>query len=532
MLKVLLKKQLTEVFKGYFYDAKKNRMRSKGAIAAWFVFFFILIVGILGGMFTALSVSLCDPLVQAGMGWLYFLLMSGIAVVLGAFGSVFNTYSGLYLAKDNDQLLSLPIPVRTIITARLMNVYLMGSLYAAVAFLPALIVYWITAGPTAARVICGLILLLILTFLVLILSCLLGWAVARISVRLKNKSFVTVFGALVLIAAYYFFYFKANVFIRSMLANAEIYGARIKGAAGVLYLFGRIGEGDWLSAAVFAAVITALSALVWIALTRSFLRIAAMGGKTGRAVYREKTAKVRSPFRALVGKELGKFASSPTYMLNCGLPILFIPICGVLLLLKGREVLGVLNGVFAARPDTAAVLVCTVLCMLISMNDMAAPAVSLEGKSLWLSQSLPLEARTVLRAKAAPELLLTGVPTAFAALCAAAVLDASPAVRALCVLQPLTFSLFSAAFHTAIGIRVPLLSWTNELAPIKQSAAVTIAIFGGWALDVALAGIYLLAGYRIGAALYLLLGTLAAAAASVLLLRWLDTRGAALFRAL
>ena len=39
MLKVLLKKQLAEVFKGYFYDAKKNRMRSKGAVIAWFVFF-------------------------------------------------------------------------------------------------------------------------------------------------------------------------------------------------------------------------------------------------------------------------------------------------------------------------------------------------------------------------------------------------------------------------------------------------------------------------------------------------------------
>ena len=34
MLKVLLKKQVAEVFKGYFYDAKKNKMRSKKSIAA------------------------------------------------------------------------------------------------------------------------------------------------------------------------------------------------------------------------------------------------------------------------------------------------------------------------------------------------------------------------------------------------------------------------------------------------------------------------------------------------------------------
>ena len=159
MLKVLLKKQLSEVFKSYFYDAKKNRMRSKAAIAGWFIFFFVIMVGMMGGIFTFLSLSLCESLVQAGVGWLYFLIMGGVSVFLGAFGSVFNTYSGLYLAKDNDLLLSMPIPVRTIMAARLANVYLMGAMYSAVVLLPALIVYWIVAGITAARVVCGLLLI-------------------------------------------------------------------------------------------------------------------------------------------------------------------------------------------------------------------------------------------------------------------------------------------------------------------------------------------------------------------------------------
>ena len=48
-------------------------MRSKGAIAAWFVFFVVIMVGVLGGMFTFLSVSLCGGLTEAGVGWLYFL---------------------------------------------------------------------------------------------------------------------------------------------------------------------------------------------------------------------------------------------------------------------------------------------------------------------------------------------------------------------------------------------------------------------------------------------------------------------------
>lgn len=34
---------------------------------------------------------------------------------------MFNTYAGLYLANDNDLLLSMPIPIRTILCARLLG---------------------------------------------------------------------------------------------------------------------------------------------------------------------------------------------------------------------------------------------------------------------------------------------------------------------------------------------------------------------------------------------------------------------------
>ena len=529
MLKVLLKKQLAEVFKSYFYDAKKNKMRSKGAIIAWFVFFVVVMAGILGGIFTAVALSLCPPLVEMDLGWLYFLLMSGVAILLGAFGSVFNTYSGLYLAKDNDLLLSLPIPVRTVMAARLINVYLLGAMYAAPAMLPALIVYWITAGVTAARLICGLLLLLIVTVVVLLLSCLLGWVVAKISLRLKNKSFVSVLVALVFIGAYYFFYFKAADLIQDLLINAAVYGDRIKGAAYGLYLFGRIGEGDWLGAAIFTAVTAALFALTWFILSRSFLRVATATGRVGRKHYVEKQTRQRSAFGALLGKEFGRFTSSANYMLNCGMGVLLIPAVGVLLLIKGGEVLGLLEMVLEGRAGFTAVLVCAVLCMVASMNDSAAPAVSLEGKSLWIPQSLPVEPKTVLRAKASVQLIVTVVPMIFAAICAALVLQATPAVKVLVCVLPPVYAVFSALFCTVIGTKMPLLNWTNELAPIKQSGAVIIAIFGSWGVGIVLGGLYLLIGYRIGPAPYLLIWTVLFAAAAAASLRWLDTRGAGVF---
>ena len=62
MLKVLVKKELAEIFRSYFYNAKKNKARSKGATVAYFVLFALLMAGVLGGMFAMLAKTLCAPL--------------------------------------------------------------------------------------------------------------------------------------------------------------------------------------------------------------------------------------------------------------------------------------------------------------------------------------------------------------------------------------------------------------------------------------------------------------------------------------
>lgn len=532
MLKVLLKKQLYEVFKGYFYNAKKNEMRSKGGTVGYILLFVLIMVVFLGGTFTTMSLGICFGLTSAGMDWLYFLLMAMVAIALGAFGSVFNTYSSLYLAKDNDLLLSMPIPVRYIITARLLNVFLLGTMYSAVVFVPALIVYWVVAGATAAKVVCGLLMFLIIAAVVLILSCLLGWVVAKISLRLKNKSFVTVLISLVFIGAYYFVYFRARELIRDLVQNAAVYGAQIRGAAHGLYLFGRIGEGDWAATAVFLAGTAAVFALVCYVLSRSFLKIATASGNAAKVRYTEKRVKEKSAFGALLGKEFGRFTSSPNYMLNCGLGILLIPAAGVLLLIKGRMVVEALSRAISGKPDVAAVLLCAALGLLGAMNDTAAPSVSLEGKSIWIPQSLPVEPRTALRAKTAMQLILNGVPLLFTAVCAALTVETSPAVRLLLFLTPLFYAAFYAELCTVIAVRMPIMNWSNEVTPIKQSGGVLLSVFGGWGICAVMALGYLFAGWLLGAAVYLLIWSVLLAVLALIMHRWLGKKGAAVFAAL
>ena len=532
MLSVLLKKQLTEIFRNYFYNPKTNKARSKAAVAAYIVLFAVLMAVILGGMFTVLSAALCTPLTAAGLDWLYFALMALLATLLGAFGSVFNTYSGLYLAKDNDLLLSMPIPVNTLMASRLLGVYLMGLMYSGVVMLPAVIVYWVATPAPAAAVIGGVLLVFLLSVFVLALSCALGWLVAKISQKLKNKSFITVVLSLAFFGAYYFFYFKAEDLLQELLRSAAVYGARIKGAAYPLYLLGRVGTGDITAMLTVSAVILALFAALWVLLRRSFIRIATATGQSAKRAYRERAAVRRSVSSALLSKELCRFTASPNYMLNCGMGVLLMPLAGFTLLWKGADIRAALGAALGAEAGAyLSVMLTAALCMLAAMNDMAAPSVSLEGKSLWLLQSLPVTPWQVLRAKLRFQ-LLTAIPVLVCLVCAVIALPMAAAETALMAVLTLLFVAFSALLGLTLGLKMPHLHWTSELAPIKQSACVAITLLGGWGYALVLLFGFLLAGQRLGAAAYMGIFAVLTLLACVWLYRWLKKKGVVVFAAL
>lgn len=532
MTGILLKKQLYEIFRSYFYDAKKNKPRSKAATIGFFALYAVLMVGILGGMFAAMGIVLCLPLTAGGYGWLYFTLVSVLAVLLGVFGSVFNTFSGLYQARDNDLLLSLPIPVRSILAARLLGVYLMGLMFSGVVLLPCVIVYWVMAEHSVAVIVGGLLLVLAVSLIVLVLSCVLGWVVAKISAKLKRKSFLTVLIALVFFGLYYTVCFRASDLLQDLMQHMDTLGDALQGAY-PLYLPGRMGEGDWLAMLLVLAVTLALCAAVYVVLDRTFIGIATATGAAARTVYKEKAVKAAGASSALLRREFGRFTSSPNYMLNCGLGTVMLPILGVVLLVKMNDMLPVLQELAGSETSGfMATMLCAALCLVGTMNDMASSSVSLEGKNLWLAQSLPVTTWQVLRAKLLVQMLVTGLPMAVTS--ALVILALRPALpeAALLVVLPLLFVWLSAEFCLTLDLKRPNVVWTNEITVIKQRLTVLLAMLGGWLYAVAIAALYFLVGADMGAAWYLLAWAVLTAVLAVLLRGWLRRGGCRAFRAL
>jgi ABC-2 type transport system permease protein len=529
MTRALLKKQMLEVFSWLYQDSKSGKRRSTKGLVGYGLLY-LLLFGFLGVIFGFAAKMFCGPMINAHMGWLYWCMMGLIAIFFGVFGSVFNTYSSLYQAKDNDLLLSMPIPVSRILPVRLSGVYAMGLMYELIVMIPTMIIWFSTAPLSVVGTIHILLIPLVLSLLILVLSAVLGWVVALIAAKVKHKNIITVIVSLIFIAAYYYFYARAYSLLRELLLHLDAVGNTMKNVFYPLYHMGLAAEGNVLSMSIFAAIVFAAAAITYWVLSRSFLKLTTEKRGSDKTIYKDKTVKQVSVQSALLRKELQRFTGSANYMLNCGLGIILMPVSAAALVWKSdviREFITIPE--FA---DYIPLLAAAVICLLTTMNDMAAPSVSLEGKNLWIAQSLPVSGRQVLRAKLMLQLLLSWIP----AIPLVIVLEWLMRPQLFCaVLLPvlaLLFSLLMAEIGLSSNLKMPNFHWTSEIMPIKQSLPVAEALFGGWLIIAVFAGIYMLLQNVITVNAFLAMLCAVCFIAAGWLHHWLMTKGARIFETL
>jgi len=533
MLKALLKKQFMELFRGYFVSRKNGKARSKGQTVGLFILFAALIAyG--GAMVFGLAFGLGSQLMPLGMKWLYFTLMGSLAIMLGVFGSVFNTYTSLYRAKDNDLLISMPIPPSRIVLVRLSSVYGLGFLFTGVIWVPTLLYDWIFELPGAAEVIFGLLLWPFIAAFVSVLTCALGWVVALVSGKVSNKSFVTVALSVVLLGLYYVFCFRLTEILGALVENSEAIGGFMKVWFNYLYQMGQAAAGNGIGMLIFAGVTAGLSALCLWLMARTFIGLATRTADAPRAAHKAGAVKSHSVRAALLRREFKRFGASATYMLNCGLGLAFMAAIAVLALVKQDTLQTALAPYEANMPWVTAalpVLAAAVPCAMAALNAITAPSVSLEGKHIWILQSLPVQPAEVLNAKLWMHVLVNAEVTMATAGVLCFCLRADLLASAAAVLYAGVYVWLTGALGLMIGVRHANLQWTTEAQPVKQSLSAFLAVLLGFGIAVAAPLLYFLLQMFVplNPALFLALMAALEAALAALTDRWLTRTGARLF---
>lgn len=528
MFKSLLKVRFLSLWQSF---AGRRVKKSTGKLKILlFVLLAIYVVAALFATVGMLFMNLAKPLVSVELGWLVMAVAGLMSIAVCFVGSIFMTQQQIYEARDNELLLSMPIPPSYILASRVSMVLILNMLLGGFVLVPAFVVYCLQSSAVSALMIISFIVAFVfIAFISTAISCAGGWLVALISSKMRRKNLISVLLMLALFFGYMYLSMNLQSYTARLVeAGSEIADAISRGLPPV-YLFGRAIDGpDILALLQFALWCLLPFALVYYLLSRSFIKIATSKRGTVRIVYREKELKVSSARAALLRKELGRFFSLPMYVLNSGLGAVMALIGAVVLLVKGsdlRALLGAVPGFQSIVP----LLACAALCFLATTNYITAPSISLEAKTLWLLKSMPLRASEVFVAKIGASLVITLPPLAIAALVAGLVLGVTPVQGLLIIVTPLILQVFVSLMGLVLNLQFPRFDWLSETVAIKQSTSVGIAIFGGMAIVALPALVYIFLANSIPAAIYMALCALLFLVLSLIMIAFLRGKGAKIF---
>ena len=526
MLKALIKKQFAELLSAMF--AKRNARTGKKASPVPYIILFVFLFGYLGYTFFTIAMMFGTQLVEKNLDWLFFAIISTIAVSFGVLGSVFSTYTALYNAKDNEALLSMPIQPWKILLSRMISVYAVGFVYEAIVFIPGSLAYFIIKTPGAFTYISCLVMLFMLGTLVLALTCILGFFVALIATRLKNKSILTVIIFVLLFGVYYVFMFRFQSAMQNFLDHAEQTAENIINSFYPLYIIGRAGKGDIVPLIITVAACAVVTAVIALVLSRTFTKIVTTNKGEKKKVYVEKAYKAKSARHALIMRELKKFTSSPAYMLNCGLGIIIMPIAAVALIIYAPTILVHIPEISDKAQTTVVPMVAAIIIMFLSsMNIITAPSISLEGKNLWLLRSLPVSSAEVLMAKRNTQLYVVSVPAVLLSIVACISLKLG--ILNLIAIPAIVFFtiMLSANLGLVLNLKHPNLTWTNVNTPIKQSLPVFVMTFVGMLSPMFIIGIYMPFGliFDFPAWIYIAFVAVIFAVLCLVTTKWINKKG-------
>lgn len=487
MNKVLIKNEFAKVMR--LSGRAKDKKHGANSVASY-----LILMGVIGVLFAAMMfcifLVMAPTFIQNGFGWLCFTYAAIIAIVFAVVGSVFMAQSQLYRAKDNDLLLSLPIPPWQILFCRMLPLYAQNFYFCFIILVPAYVAFCIGGGFTVLGLFFVLIDLVVIPLFSLTLCCLLGFVVAFVAARVKHANIITVVVSVLLMGAYVAVYSQMDAVITAMVdAGAQVAGG-IMVYAYPLYMVGSSAEGDFLGAAVTFLICVGCFALLYLLLSKTYLGIITRKSGTAKAVYKQKMVRRGSVWGALIGKESKRFFRSTAYLLNCGLGVILLLIAAIWLAAAGSSMV---DGIRQEAPEAVNIILimaCSIICALSSMDGITAPSVSLEGKSIAVLQSLPVEGYKPLFAKIFFHVIFNTPMAVICGIVAAIVIKASAVGVITLILMPVATNFFFAALGLIFNLKKPMLDWDNETVVIKQGVSALFLILSVFVIFGLMIGLY------------------------------------------
>ena len=525
MLKALMRVRLAAM-RSWFTGMSRSKRKQTKAKTIGFAFLILYAAAAYAFMFYGYFSMISRPYYEAGLGWTYFSMFAVTDFALMFIGSIFTAKAQLYEAKDNELLLSMPIPPSAILGSRMLTLLLINLAFDLMMAVPAGIAWAQFCPVHVSGILAFVAITLLLPLFSLALSVLFAWLLSLLTRRIRRKSLFSTVFSLAFLGAYFVLVAQMQTMITKLAQSGTAVAERLGGVA-LLYWIGKsIADGDLLLLLFSAVCLVLPFVLAYWLISKTFIRTVTAKSGVAAVVYKETMQKVSGVSSALYQRELRRCLSSSAYIINAGFGAVVLAVGGVALpFLNIQEKVPLPGNLYSP------ILILTI-CMISGMTTITAASVSIEGNTLWVARSMPVSSADLLRAKLLLHLSVAGPATVIAE--AGLILALKPSGTDLiwCLLTPLAFTGFTALAGLVANLHYPNLDWTNETQAVKNGASVLIALCVCWVTVLAMGG----AGYGLARLMpmSMAMGIVTALLILVcrLLYRWILTGGVAAYERL
>ena len=458
-------------------------------------FFFMFCIGIYAYEFAEIlkPMGLIDVLLSI------FIILTAILTI---FEGAYKSQGMLFEAKDSEILFSLPITKKMIFTIRIIKLITFQFLYNSLFLLPAIIVYGIYKKVDLNFCVSSILMIILSPIIPTIIGCIIGYIIKGISSKFKSKRFIQVLLSSTLLLVVFYISFNKDKLIEYIAQNATNIDILIKRIYYPAVLFSNLIKSfniiEFLI--LFAICIIPLVVFIYFGSIYYFTIISKSSEKgiNKKTVIKNNTYKVKKSQNALICKELKRFFSSPVFIINSGFGLVLMVVATIGLVTNFKGLVASFSSGMQTEISTDTVMryISKIyLCLIIFMSFMTSitsSMISLEGKNIEITKSLPVSSKKILLAK----ILTSNIISIPVIIICDIIFFISFKIKILDILlimsASIIFPTFSAILGLIINLKYPKLDANSDTEIVKQSMSSFVAVFSGVFLGMATTGITLI----------------------------------------
>ena len=520
-------------------DMNIFRIKQKGKTKLSKIAFPIILAGVIMFIIGGNARLLVEILAPMGLTHILLSLFIVLVSVLTIIEGAYKSQGILFDSKDSDLLFSLPITKRRVFFTRIFKLVSFQFIYNSLFLLPAIIVYSMYEKTNCVFYIVSAIMLVLSPIIPTIVGSLIGYIIKGISSRFKAKNAVQVIlSCCILLFAFYMSFNQ-----QGMLAGLKENAVNINDIITKVYypagLYTNLIQNFNFTDLIVLFAISIVPAVLFIYLAGIFyFKLTSKSTEKGirrKFIIKENTYNVKNPLRALIYKELKRFLSSPVFIINSAFGLLLIVVATIGMAVNFNGLINSFTESMELQISTNEIMAyipkiyfCFVVFTSL-MTSITSSMISLEGKNIDITKSLPVPSKKILLAKiltsnsiSVPIILICDV--VFFILCKVDIINIILTLSASIVVPT-----FSAILGLIINLKHPKLDASSDTEIVKQSMSSFIAVFSGVFIGMLMIGITVICGMK---NIILLLEVLIFAILDLLLWQWIKNSGVKKFERL